>query len=308
MVAEGADGALALACSCAGRSACSRRRARAGRRWCCRRARPGRRRAASCRPSSAFSTLPSATTEVAKSSTIGGSPGPRHADAIGRGREPPLDAAEGRHQHAAGDVDEVDRDQAGRRRHLGPVADAADVAGVAQRDDGEAHGLALVDADLDRLRRDRLAEAVLAVDHRQHRRLGDDLDRAVGDERRRPPSIADSAARAARRGCRGRSGWPDADTCRCARPRLRAAGLDENVARPRSERARLDRRHHGSRSHGMIGGTLVHARGSVRGLHGLARRRSGWTCVWRDPRSASRSPGHRRCRHGIMDARITEGQ
>ena len=77
----------------------------------------------------------------------------------------------------------MDGDEAGGSRHLGPVADPADVAGVAQRHQRQAHGLAFVDADLHRLRRDRLAEAVQAVDHRQHRGLGLDVDLAVGDDR-----------------------------------------------------------------------------------------------------------------------------
>ena len=106
--------------------------------------------------------------------------GPRHADAERRRREPALGAAERRHQHAARGVDEMHGDEPGLGRHLGPVADPADVAGIPQRHHGEAHGLALVDADGDGLRRHRLAEAVQPVDHRQHRRLGDHLGLAVG--------------------------------------------------------------------------------------------------------------------------------
>ena len=107
---------------------------------------------------------------------------PRNADAVGRGREAAVDAAIRRHQHAARGVDEVDRHQPLGRRHLRPVADPADMAGVAQGHGGEAVLLALVDADADRLRRHRLAEAVLAVDHGDHRRVDHDLDRDVGHD------------------------------------------------------------------------------------------------------------------------------
>ena len=73
------------------------------------------------------------------------------------------------------------RHQPGGRRHLRPVADAADMPGVAQGHHRQPLLPALVDADGDRLRRHGLAEAVQAVDHRQHRRFGDHLDLAVGD-------------------------------------------------------------------------------------------------------------------------------
>ena len=109
--------------------------------------------------------------------------GTRHADAIGRGREAPLDAAVGGHQHAARRIDEMDRDQTGLGRHLGPVADATDVAGVAQRHRREAVLQALLDADADGLRRHRLAEAILAIDDGDYRRVDHDLDRDVGHHR-----------------------------------------------------------------------------------------------------------------------------
>ena len=74
----------------------------------------------------------------------------------------------------------MDRDQPRLGRHLGPVADAADVARVAQRHGRQAVLAALVDADADGLRRHGLAEAVLAVDHGDHRRVDHDLDGDVG--------------------------------------------------------------------------------------------------------------------------------
>ena len=58
----------------------------------------------------------------------------RNADAIGRGREPLLHAAERRHQQRARGVDEMHRHQPFGGGHFGPVADAADMAGIAQRD------------------------------------------------------------------------------------------------------------------------------------------------------------------------------
>ena len=69
----------------------------------------------------------------------------------------------------------MDRDQALGGGHLGPVADAADMSGIAQRDRGKARLLAFLDADPDRLRRHRLAVAELAVDHRQRRRIDHDF-------------------------------------------------------------------------------------------------------------------------------------
>ena len=68
-------------------------------------------------------------------------------------------------------VDEMDRNQARRRRALRPFADAADMAGVAQRDRRKPRRLRLLDADVDGLRRDGLAEAEAAVDHRDDRRI-----------------------------------------------------------------------------------------------------------------------------------------
>ena len=58
----------------------------------------------------------------------------RNADAIRRGRKPLLDAAERRHQQRAGGIDEVDRHQPFGSGHFRPVADAADMPGIAQCD------------------------------------------------------------------------------------------------------------------------------------------------------------------------------
>ena len=106
----------------------------------------------------------------------------RNADAIGRGREPLLDAAERRHQQRAGGVDEVNRDQPFGGGHFGPVADAADMPGVAQRDGRQPRLLALLDAGPHRERRHGLAIAELAIDHGERRRIDDDLGGLVGND------------------------------------------------------------------------------------------------------------------------------
>ena len=71
------------------------------------------------------------------------------------------------------------RDEAFGRRHLGEIADATDMGRVAQRDRGQTHRLAFLDADHDRLRSDRLAEAELPVDDGDDGRVRDDLDALV---------------------------------------------------------------------------------------------------------------------------------
>ena len=128
-------------------------------------------------PLSATSTLPSATTDVAQSSTSGGPSGMGTPMAIGIGGHAPLGAAEGRHQHpeAAG-VDDVNGDQA-----LGPppappsrrcARDGPSCAGPPRR---RRRSRAFSTASVDRLFADGLAEAVVAVQHRDgagvHHRL-----------------------------------------------------------------------------------------------------------------------------------------
>ncbi len=73
------------------------------------------------------------------------------------------------------------RDQPFGRGHLGPVADPADMARVAQGHCRQAVLAALVDADAHGLRRHGLAKAILAIDYRDHRRIDHDLDGDVGD-------------------------------------------------------------------------------------------------------------------------------
>src|ERR1700738_3997238 len=142
-------------------------------------------------PRLATSTLPSATIEVAKSSTIGPFPFPGSPGRKGRGGSPPFDAAVRSHQHRAGGIDKMDRHQPLGRRHFGPVADPADMSGIAQRDRGKARRLAFFDADLDGLGCDGLPVTELAVDHRQRRRIDHEFDSLVGDDRARllPPDI-----------------------------------------------------------------------------------------------------------------------
>ena len=76
----------------------------------------------------------------------------------------------------------MDRDQPGGGRALRPFADTADMAGVAQGDCRQSHRLRLLDADVDGLRRNRLAEAKAAIDDRDYRRIDEARDRLVGNE------------------------------------------------------------------------------------------------------------------------------
>ena len=69
-----------------------------------------------------------------------------------------------------------------RRGALGPLADAADVTGIAQRDCRKAGRLRLLHAEVDGHRRHRLAEAEAAVDDADHRRVDNTFDRLIGNE------------------------------------------------------------------------------------------------------------------------------
>ena len=150
-----------------------------------------------------------------------GSAGPsrlRHADAERVGGEPPVDPAEGRHQLAPCHVDEMDRDQPRRRRPLGPVADAPDMARSCA-----ARSIAMPAARALAIPRSTasgpigLAEAELAIDERMGGALGDDL--SVCPARTCPPAaMRRSAAPGSRHGCHARPGWRRAGGARCARP------------------------------------------------------------------------------------------
>jgi hypothetical protein len=108
--------------------------------------------------------------------------GHRHADGQGVGRHAPLDSAEGGHQAAARDVDQVDRHLTRFGGHLGPVADPAQVSGAAQCNDRDAGPLGLVHAEPDGLRPDRLAEAEMAVGDGHDLVLGDDGQALAGPQ------------------------------------------------------------------------------------------------------------------------------
>ena len=73
----------------------------------------------------------------------------------------------------------MNRNEPGFRRHLGPIADAADMARIAHRHGREPHRPALGDADRHRLRRNRLAEPELAVDDGENRRVEEHPDVAI---------------------------------------------------------------------------------------------------------------------------------
>jgi hypothetical protein len=73
-------------------------------------------------------------------------------------------------------------DQTLGRCHLRPVADPADMAGIAQGHRRQSHRPAFVDADAHRLGRYGLAEAVSAVDHGEHRGIGHDLHGSIGED------------------------------------------------------------------------------------------------------------------------------
>src|SRR5262249_8340815 len=79
-------------------------------------------------------------------------------------------------------IDEVNRYQAFARRHLRPVADTADMPGIAQRYRGKSRLLALVDAGLHRKRRNGLAVTETAINHGQRRSVDDDLGALIGND------------------------------------------------------------------------------------------------------------------------------
>ena len=106
----------------------------------------------------------------------------RNADAERRRRQPTLQPAERRDEDRPGGVDEMDRDQARCGGALRPFADPADMAGIAQRNCGEARCFRFFNADVDRHRRHRLAEAEAAVDDADHRSIDHTFDRLVGNE------------------------------------------------------------------------------------------------------------------------------
>ena len=76
----------------------------------------------------------------------------------------------------------MDRDEPSRRGALRPFADAADVAGIAQRDCGKAGRLRLLDANVDGHRRHRLTEAEAAVDDADDWGVNNTFHRLVGNE------------------------------------------------------------------------------------------------------------------------------
>ena len=149
----------------------------------------------------ATSTLPSATSEVAKSRITGRPPGcgiPMQTGAVENRRSTPPNGATSTEPV---DIDEMHRDQPGFRRHLRPFADTPDMAGIAQADGGQTMRPAFLDPERDRLRCDGLAETELAVENRNHRCVDHPFHDAIREQTGRRAAIARSAARARRRGC-----------------------------------------------------------------------------------------------------------
>jgi hypothetical protein len=107
---------------------------------------------------------------------------PGNANAERRRRQSALQSAERRDQNRTRSVDEMDRDQSSRRGALRPLADTADVAGIAQRDCGKAGRLRLLHANVDGHRRHRLTEAEAAVDDSNHRSVDKTFERLIGNE------------------------------------------------------------------------------------------------------------------------------
>ena len=169
--------------------------------------------------------------------------GARNADAERGGREPAIDPAERRHQHASRRIDEMDRDKARFRGHSCPIADASDMPGIAQRNRGKPVLPALFDSELDRLRRDRLAESIAAVDHGQRRRVDEDRDLLVRDHA--PFGFHLHIARDTDHAVAVVAGEVGRDQIfGDAAPLLgRAAGFDEDLGDELLEHARLQRDH-----------------------------------------------------------------
>ena len=139
------------------------------------------------RPSSSISTpsgtgtpllratraLPKAMALVAMSSSRGSPRGAWYRGGERVGAEARIAAAVGRLQgRVVGDVGEVDRDHAGRRALLGPMADAADMGAVAQGHRDRAVGPGALDPPSHRLLGHGLAEAARRVEHQDAARVG----------------------------------------------------------------------------------------------------------------------------------------
>ena len=120
--------------------------------------------------------LPSATTEVAKSWMIGGSPGRGTPAQNGEVLPAALDRAERRDDQAPAHVHHVDGRAVRLRRALRPVPDASQVARVPERGDRHPMPACLLDPEVHGLLADRLSEPVAAVDDRDHLGLALDPD------------------------------------------------------------------------------------------------------------------------------------
>ena len=129
----------------------------------------------------ALSTLPSATSDVAKSRISGGtpvspSPAPGNAHGEGSRREALLTRAERGDENAAAHIHAVNRDETLGGCALGPLADAPDMAGTAQRRDGHPVRAGAGNTQIDDAPPEGLAHAVPTIGNDEDAAVIDDLE------------------------------------------------------------------------------------------------------------------------------------
>src|SRR6185437_7262408 len=81
----------------------------------------------------------------------------------------------------AGRVDEMNRDEPGAGKLLGPCTDATEMSGVADPDSGEAAGPAAFGKQRHRLARDHLPVTEPPVDDKERAAINNDVGMPVGE-------------------------------------------------------------------------------------------------------------------------------